>query len=146
MSILVDTNILLRCTQPDHPSHTLAVESVARLLAAGDPVYFTRQNMSGFWNVAMRPAANNGLGFSVALALVEMEKIERFLTVLRDSPAAYGEWTRLVVQHRVIGSKVHNAKLVAAMNVHRIRRIPTSNIGAFARYDVEAIDPSSLLS
>src|ERR1039457_6883593 len=70
MSILVDTNILLRRTQPDHPSHTLAVESVARLLAAGDPVYFTLQNMSEFWNVATRPAANNGLGFSVALALV----------------------------------------------------------------------------
>ena len=55
MSILVDTNILLRRTQPDHPSHTLAVESVARLLAAGDPVYFTLQNMSEFWNVATRP-------------------------------------------------------------------------------------------
>ncbi|MDQ2711171.1 MAG: hypothetical protein M3Y24_02865 [Acidobacteriota bacterium] len=35
MSILADTNILLRRTQPDHPSHTLAVESVAKLLAAG---------------------------------------------------------------------------------------------------------------
>ena len=49
MSILADTNILLRRTQPDHPSHTLAVESVARLLAAGDPVYFTLQNMSEPW-------------------------------------------------------------------------------------------------
>jgi hypothetical protein len=34
MSILADTNILLRRTQPDHPNHTLAVESVANLLAA----------------------------------------------------------------------------------------------------------------
>ena len=146
MSILVDTNILLRRTQPDHPSHTLAVESVARLLAAGDPVYFTLQNMSEFWNVATRPAANNGLGFSVALALVEMEKIERFLTVLPDSPAAYGEWKRLVVRHKVIGSKVHDAKLVAAMNVNGVRRILTFNTEDFARYEIEAIHPSSLLS
>jgi predicted nucleic acid-binding protein len=145
MSILVDTNDLLRRTQPDHPSHTFAVESVARLLAAGDPVYFILQNMSEFWNVATRPAANNGLGFSVALALVEMEKIERFLTVLPDSPAAYGEWKRLVVQDRVVGSKVHDAKLVAAMNVSGIRRILTFNTEDFARYDIEAIHPSSLL-
>jgi predicted nucleic acid-binding protein len=48
MSILADTNILLRRTQPDHPSHTLAVESVAKLLAAAEPVYFTLQNMSEF--------------------------------------------------------------------------------------------------
>jgi predicted nucleic acid-binding protein len=87
MSILADTNILLRRTQPDHPSHTLAVESVARLLAAGELVYFTLQNISEFWNVATRPAPNNGLGFSVALVLGEIEKIERFLTLLPDSLA-----------------------------------------------------------
>jgi predicted nucleic acid-binding protein len=39
MSVLLDTNVLLRRTQPDHPSHAVAVESVARLLAAGEPVY-----------------------------------------------------------------------------------------------------------
>lgn len=60
MSILADTNILLRRTQPDHPSHTLAVESIAKLLAGSEPVYFTLQNMSEFWNVATRPIANNG--------------------------------------------------------------------------------------
>jgi len=42
-------------------------------------VYFTLQNISEFWNVATRPVAHNGLGFSVALALGELEKIEQFL-------------------------------------------------------------------
>jgi len=119
MSILADTNILLRRTQPSHPSHTLAVESVAKLIAAAEPVYFTLQNASEFWNVATRPVSNNGLGFSGALALAELEKIERFLTVLPDSPAVYAEWKRLVVRHGVLGSKVHDAKLVAAMKCPR---------------------------
>jgi predicted nucleic acid-binding protein len=144
MSILADTNILLRRTQPDHPSHTLAVESVAKLLAPGEPVYFKLQNISEFWNVATRPAPNNGLGFSVPLVLGEIEKIERFLTLLPDSPAAYGEWRRLVVEHGVLGSKVHDAKLVATMNVHGIRRILTFNTEDFTRYDIEAIHPLSL--
>jgi hypothetical protein len=74
MSVLVDTNVLLRRAQPDHPSHAAAVESVARLLAAGEPVYFTPQNIAEFWNVATRPAANNGLGFSVAVTLSEDAK------------------------------------------------------------------------
>jgi len=146
MSILADTNVLLRRTQPDHPSHTLAVESIARLLAAGEPVYFTLQNISEFWNVATRPVANNGMGFSVVLALAEVEKIERFLTVLPDSPAVYAGWKRLVVQHGVLGSKVHDAKLVATMNLHGIRRILTFNTDDFARYDIEAIHPSSQLT
>jgi hypothetical protein len=48
MSILADTNVLPRRTQPDHPSHVSAVESVARRIAAGEPVYFTVQNISEF--------------------------------------------------------------------------------------------------
>ena len=90
MSILVDTNVLLRRTQPDHESHGIAVESVAQLIAAGEPVYFTLQNISEFWNVATRPIANNGFGFSVSLTLGEVVKIERLLAILPDSPAVYG--------------------------------------------------------
>lgn len=146
MSILADTNVLLRRTQPDHPSHSLAVESIARLLVAGEPVYFTWQNIAEFWNVATRPVASNGLGFSVALTQSELEKIERFLSVLPDSPAAYGEWKRLVVQHGVMGVKVHDAKLVAMMNVHGIPRILTFNTDDLVRNPIEAVHPSSLLT
>jgi predicted nucleic acid-binding protein len=51
-----------------------------------------------------------------------------------------------VVQHGVGGSKVHDAKLVATMNVHGIRRILTFNTEDFTRYDIEAIHPLSLFS
>ncbi len=143
MSVLVDTNILLRRTQPDHPNHAVAVESVARLLSIGELVYFTFQNISEFWSVATRPIEKNGLGFSPALVLSEVEKIEWLLTFLPDSPAIYGEWKRLVV---VLGVKVHDAKLVAAMNVQGIPEILTFNTDDFARYGIEAVHPSSLLS
>jgi predicted nucleic acid-binding protein len=62
MSILVDSNVLLRRTQPDHASHGVAFESVAQLLEVGELVYFTLQNISEFWNVATRPIAKNGFG------------------------------------------------------------------------------------
>jgi predicted nucleic acid-binding protein len=145
MSVLVDTNILLRRTQPDHPNHAVAVESVARLLSVGELVYFTFQNISEFWSVATRPIEKNGLGFPAALVLSEVEKIERLLTLLPDSPVIYAEWKRLVVEHNVLGVKVHDAKLVAAMNVHRIPGILTFNTDDFTRYGVEAVHPSSLL-
>ena len=77
MSILVDTNVLLRRTQPGHPQYGVAVESVRRLLAGGEPVHYTLQNIAEFWNVLTRPVASNGMGVSVATALVEVEKIER---------------------------------------------------------------------
>src|SRR5712691_4449425 len=144
MSVLVDTNVLLRRTQPMHESHGVAVESVGRLLASGEPVHFTLQNVSEFWNVITRPAISNGLGFSVAVAAAEVAKIERILVLLPDTPAIYHEWKRLVVQHQVIGSKVHDARLVAAMLVHRVRRILTFNTGNFVRYGVELLHPAAV--
>jgi hypothetical protein len=80
-----------------------------------------------------------GLFVSVSLALSEVEKIERILTLLRDSAAIYPEWKRLVVRHSVLGAKVHDARLVAAMNVHRIARILTFNAGDFACYGIEVL-------
>src|SRR5216684_8993377 len=146
MSVLVDTNILLRRIQPDHVHHALAIDSVARLLAAGEQVYFTLQNISEFWNVMTRPAAANGLGFSPTFALSEVGKIEAVLTLLPDSPAVYEEWKRLVATYAVIGAKVHDARLVAIMNVHGVRRILTFNTGDFARFGIEALHPSAVLA
>ncbi len=146
MSVLVDTNVLLRRVQPDHAHHALAIDSVARLLDTGEQVYFTWQNISEFWNVITRPIAVNGLGFSPAFALGEVRKIEAALTLLPDSPAAYEEWKRLVAAHAVSGVKVHDARLAALMNVHGVRRILTFNTGDFGRFGVEAVHPSSVVA
>jgi predicted nucleic acid-binding protein len=145
VSILVDTNVLLRRVQATHPNHAVAVESVARLLASGESVYFTLQNIAEFWNVATRPAAHNGLGFSPAIALAEVANIEEDLELLPDTPPLYAEWKELVVRHGVIGAKVHDARLVAAMNVHGVRRLLTFNVGDFTRYGIEVVQPAAVL-
>jgi hypothetical protein len=44
------------------------------------------------------------------------------------------------------GGKEHDTKLVAAMNVHRVRRLLTFNTADFARYEIEALDPKSVVS
>jgi predicted nucleic acid-binding protein len=76
MSILVDTNVLLRRTQPDHEHHLAAVESVAVLLGKGETLHFTLQNISEFWNVATRRLESNGLGFSIDLTLKSKKSSE----------------------------------------------------------------------
>lgn len=98
MSVLVDTNVLLRRAQRLHPSNHVAVESVAMLLDQGESVCVTLQNISEFWNVATRPVANNGLGLTVEFVLGEVENLEAELEVLGDVPAMYEEWKRLVVK------------------------------------------------
>ena len=144
--MLILTNLLLHRTQPQHQLYTVAVESIAQILGTGEPVYFTLQNISEFWTVVTRPVANNGLGFAPAMEMAEAEKIERILTRLPDTAAVYAEWKRLVVQHGVIGSKMHDAKLVPTMNVHGVPRILTFNTNDFTRYGIEVLHPTSLTS
>jgi predicted nucleic acid-binding protein len=146
VSVLVDTNVLLRRTQPAAPQYDAAVESVRRLIASAEPIYYTLQNIAEFWSVLTRPSANNGMGVSAQVALVEVEKIERAMTLLPDTPAMYGEWKRLVVQHGVTGVKVHDARLVAGMNVHGVRRLLTFDVGDFSRYGIEVLQPATMLS
>jgi predicted nucleic acid-binding protein len=76
----------------------------------------------------------------------DVAKIERVLTLLPDSTAMYAKWKRLVVAHNVPGSKVHDARLVAAMNAHGVHRILTFDAGDFTRYEVEILDPTAVAS
>lgn len=146
MSVPLDTNVPLRRVQPDHLHHGIAIESVARLLANGEPVHFTLQNISESWNVVTRPTAVNGLGFSPEFALNEVAKIEQVLTLLPDTPVVYREWKHLVSTHRVLGAKVHDARLVAIMSVYGVRRLLTFNMADFARFEIETVHPSAVVA
>jgi len=86
MRVLVDTNILLRSAQPNHPLCPQAVDAVSRLLRQNDAVFFCSQNIAEFWNVATRPAQSNGLGMSVDEAAKEVVSIESVLMLLPDGP------------------------------------------------------------
>jgi len=144
VSVLVDTNVLLRLHEPLHDHHRHAVDATTRLVESAEPVHVTSQNIAEFWAAATRPAARNGLGLSVATTAAEIGRIERVFTLLPDEPAIHAVWKQLVTAHGVIGSQVYDARLVAAMRVHGIARILTFNVADFAPYGIEVLHPSAV--
>jgi predicted nucleic acid-binding protein len=144
MSVLVDTNVLLRRIEPLHEHHRDAVHATARLVENDEPVYVTPQNIAEFWAAATRPVARNGLGLPRTIVVAEIDRIERVFALLSDHAAIYDHWKRLVTTHGVIGNQVYDARLVAAMTMHGVRRILTFNTGDFARYGIEVIHPSTV--
>jgi predicted nucleic acid-binding protein len=145
VSVLVDTNVLLRQFEPGHAQHRAAVDSVTRLLLIGESVHVTVQNIAEFWAAATRSPAQNGLGLAVAVVAAALDQIERVLALLPDHPAIYDHWKRLVTAHGVIGNQVYDARLVAAMRVHGVGRILTFNAADFARYGIDVLHPSAVL-
>jgi predicted nucleic acid-binding protein len=144
VSVLVDTNVLLRQFEPGHAQHRAAVDSVTRLLLIGESVHVTVQNIAEFWAAATRSPAQNGLGLAVAVVAAALDQIERVLALLPDHPAIYDHWKRLVTTHGVIGNQVYDARLVAAMRVHGVGRILTFNAADFARYGIDVLHPSAV--
>jgi predicted nucleic acid-binding protein len=147
MPILVDTNILVRAVQRNHPLMGTARQALRSLVQNGEELCVTYQNIAEFWNVCTRPADANGLGNSIGATDRLTSRIEMFFTVLPDSPEAFREWRRLIVTNEVRGAKVHDARLAAIMEAYRIRDILTFNAADFGRYEhVRVLDPSSFLS
>lgn len=67
-------------------------------------------------------------------------------TIVPDSMQTFETWLDLVVQHGVIGAKVHDARLVSVMKVHGIERILTFNVSDFSRYDdIMVINPGTIV-
>ena len=87
MTVLVDTNVLLRHFEPGHPHHRAAVDSITRLMESGEAVHVTPQNIAEFWAVATRSSAQNGLGLPVAVVAAVLDHIERVFALLPDDSA-----------------------------------------------------------
>ena len=116
MSVLADSNILLRVLQRHHPMHAAAWAAV-RKLNAQQKLVLAPQKIVELWVVATRPIERNGLGMAPARAAMYLGRIGRNFPILHDTPEIYHEWKRLVVEYHVSGKKAHDTRVVAAMNV-----------------------------
>lgn len=144
-SCLVDTNILLRMTRRSDPQHQLVDTALARLAGQGTIFHYTHQNVAELWNAMTRPLIRNGFGLTVADAEREVRAIEAGMSFLADNEAVYREWRRIVVQHGVLGVQVHDARLAAAMRVHKVSHIFTLNASDFSRFTgILAVHPNSV--
>jgi predicted nucleic acid-binding protein len=147
MRVLVDTNVLLRSAQPNHPLCSQAARAVSVLIRRQDSVFFCSQNIAEFWNVATRASSANGIGLSTQEALGEIASVERLLTLLPDTPGIYSAWKEIVVRYNVQGVKVYDARLVAIMKVYGVEGILTFNDADFKRYkEIAALQPSSIVT
>jgi predicted nucleic acid-binding protein len=63
--------------------------------------------------------------------------------LLPGTPAIFPVWESLVIQYQVSGKPAHDARLVAAMQVHGLTTILTFDKTGFSRYaGIEVVDPA----
>lgn len=146
-AFVADANILLRTAEPAHRQHQEAVDATRELVRRSYTSFAFPQSYYEFWVEATRPVGRNGLGMTPAQASAELNRLKTLFTLLRDTPDVYDEWEQLCIRHNVSGKPAHDARLVAAMNVHGVKTILTFNDQDFQRYPgITVLTPAAVLA
>jgi len=76
---------------------------------------------------------------------VEVTRLKSMFVLLPDTPAIYPVWESLVTQYQVSGKPAHDARLVAAMQVHGLTAILTFDRSGFSRFPgIEVVHPAEV--
>ena len=150
MPTLVDTGILLRGFARNDSQYNEIRQALRKLRRQGEELLTSFQNIAEFINVSTRPStARGGYGLSNDVAQRRVVFIERACRIVSESPSSYGLWRDLVLRYGINGVAVHDARLIAVMLDHGVRRILTLNERDFHRYAPEGIaiaTPQSILA
>ena len=122
-----------------------ALAALGHLRQQGETLYLIPQNLIEFWRTCTRPIDRNGFGMNAFQAEAELTRLEHIFPILPDVPEIYAEWRRLVITYKVMGIQVHDAHLVAAMEVHGILHVLTFNVQDFQRYtNITVVHPREI--
>ena len=147
MTYLSDTSIILHLNEPTNPICKIVEQSLDKLGRDGEELVIVPQILVEFWVVATRPKSVNGLGLTVEEAEAELENLQKVFKVLPENERIFDEWKTIVAQHKVSGKTAHDARIVAAMQVHGIMNILTLNPNDFKRYtNISAVTPQEILA
>lgn len=143
---LLDTNILLYLAHENAAFHSITSEAIRALEPVAE-LYVSPQNLIEFWRVCTRPEANGGFNHSPQETAKRLDIIEARFPILPDNPEIFTQWRSLVLEYRVSGRQVHDARLAAVMIAGAIPAILTKNVSDFRRFTmVEAVDPDDVMA
>ncbi len=135
MSYLFDTNCFLRLVDKSSPQRVFVLNAIRKLRSNNQKLYCTPQILAEFWNVCTRPtSARGGFGLTVEKTERKVKIIQKYFSLIPDNLATFDEWQKLVTAYQVKGLQVHDTKIVASMNVHKIQNLVTFNERDFKRF------------
>jgi predicted nucleic acid-binding protein len=141
--LFVDTNVLVYAAVAEAPLHDLARRTLANAAAGGTKFWISRQVLREFIATLTRPQGFSApLSVSVLVSLVR--DLQQRMDVADETTGVTQHLLSLLQQVSTGGKQVHDANIVATMQVHGIQRLLTANPSDFARFAhlivVESLD------
>jgi predicted nucleic acid-binding protein len=147
MNWIIDTSIITRTIHSGNEQQQVAIDSLSKLRSQNETLCVVPQNLVEFWAVATRPIVSNGLGLTIEEAEIEIVQIKLHFVLKTEDETLFENWENLVKNYRVIGKTTHDARIVAAMQAHKITNLLTFNVSDFKRYSdiIKVFDPKEIV-
>lgn len=139
--LFLDTNILLTATDESRSHHKFARTVIASHQRIGLHLGISGQIIREYLVVATRAPEVNGLGIEPADALSNVNEFSKRLLFFDETEAASIQLRLLTNNYQLIGTRIHDANVVATMLTHGLSKLVTENQADFSVFsDVETID------
>lgn len=143
---LLDTNIILRFSNPSDGQHELVTNAVAALLAQGDECYLAAQVLIEMWVVATRPTDVNGLGWSTTYTRNVIDQLMQRFPIVEEGPQLFLTWLDIVSTNKILGKRTHDARIAALMKTTAISHILTLNPSDFSNIPgITVVHPQNII-
>jgi predicted nucleic acid-binding protein len=131
--VFIDTNILVYARAAQSPFHNAALQVIQSLDDSGVEIWISRQILREYLSTLTRPQQ-----FTNPLSLETLiEDIRLFQTrfrVAEDNLQVTQQLLTLMEQISIGGRQVHDANIVATMQIYGISQLLTHNIADFNRF------------
>jgi len=137
---LIDTNVLIYSTVSGNPWHQEARDWLTALHEAGVTLCVTPQILRECLVVMTRGTVFE-TDFTMDEVLTVLQALLQTLHVLDETTAVASALRELLRRYPVRGKRIHDANLVAAMQVHGITRLVTYNREDFRVFEEIILEP-----
>lgn len=131
--IFIDTNILLFAAIPASPQHAAALAALHAIAQSGAPAWISRQIVREFLVYLSRPGVLKA-PLAPSRAAVQAASLMSIYRVADEDASVATTLLNLLRTIGAAGKQIHDANIVATMQVHGIPRLLTHNVSDFKRY------------
>lgn len=132
--MFVDTNVLIAANVASHPKHAPALQRLKDLASAGADLWISRQVLREYLATLTRPQTFS-VPQPVSLLQTQVVYFQNQFKVADDTASVTANLLALLVAIPVGGKQVHDANIVATMQVYGITQLLTDNTTDFARFE-----------
>lgn len=133
-TVFLDTNILVRANVAEAPLHTEALAAIKRLRQHGDTLWISRQVLREYTATLTRPQSFTAPR-PVATIIERVRYFEAHFWIADDTSLVTEKLLELLQAIPVGGKQIHDANIVATMQVHSIEHLLTLNTADFVRFE-----------